>query len=398
MPVLDRASLRTRTIHGGTSADPATGALLTPLYQTTTFRQEAVGKHKGFTYTRSGNPTVRALEDRLAAVEGAPGGAAFATGMAALTALCVGTLKAGDRVVCSDVVYGGTVRLLRDILAAFDVEAVFQDSADLPGFEAAVTPGTRLVIVESPANPTLKLTDLRAVTEIAHRAGALIAVDNTFLTAVLQPVLPLGCDFAVYSTTKYIEGHNATVGGAILPREEAWVERFRYLQGALGIGQSPFEAWLTLRGLKTLTLRLEEHSRNALQVARFLEAHPAVARVHYPFLDSFPQVELARRQQRSGGGMLSFELVAGAPAGIALASHVQLCALAENLGAVETLVTHPASMTHAQIPSEERTALGITDGLVRLSVGLEDPADVISDLESALDAIGALELAERNSL
>jgi cystathionine beta-lyase/cystathionine gamma-synthase len=373
----------TRIIHGGLAPDPGTGALLTPIFQSTTFVQEEVGKNKGFTYSRSGNPTVAALERNLGEIEGSLPAACFATGMAAITVLFLATLKAGDHAVVSDVVYGGTVRLLRQVLADYGVRATFVDTSDLAKLAAAIGAETRLVLVESPANPTLKLTDLAGAARLVHDAGALLAVDNTLLPLLQEP-FALGADVVVYSTTKYIEGHNATVGGALLTRDERLAEKVRFLQNATGCIQAPFEAWLTLRGLKTLPLRVARHSESAWTVARFLESHPRVTRVAYPFLDSFPQVELARRQQKAGGGMIAFEVAGGTAAGIRVMNSVALCSLAENLGAIETLITHPASMTHAPIPQPEREAIGIADGLVRLSVGLEDPEDLIADLDRAL--------------
>jgi cystathionine beta-lyase/cystathionine gamma-synthase len=376
--------LFTRLIHGGLGPDPTTGAILTPIYQSTTYVQEAVGKDKGFTYSRTRNPTVAALERNLGELERALPASCFGTGMAAVTVLFLATLKAGDHVVVSDVVYGGTVRLLRQVFADLGVTATFVDPTDAAALAAAWRPETRLFFVESPANPTLKLTDLAAAAAAAHAAGALLAVDNTLLPSIQEP-LELGADVVLYSTTKYVEGHNATVGGALLTRDPALADRIRFLQNAVGSTQSPFEAWLTLRGLKTLPLRMERHAENAWTIARFLESHPRVERVAYPFLDSFPQLELARRQQRNGGGMIAFEVRGGSAAGIRVMNAVRLCSLAENLGAVETLITHPATMTHAPIPPAEREAIGITDGLVRLSVGLEDPNDLIADLERALE-------------
>jgi cystathionine beta-lyase/cystathionine gamma-synthase len=376
----------TRAIHGGVSPDPATGAILTPIYQTTTYVQEAVGKHRGYTYSRSANPTVAALERNLAALERAEQAACFATGMAALTALFLALLAADDLVLVSDVVYGGTTRLLRQVLGRFGVRCQFVDTSCLASLEQALGSRPRLVLVESPANPTLKLTDLAAAARLAHGAGALLAVDNTILTPALQRPLDLGADLVVHSTTKYIEGHNATVGGAVLTRDRELAERLRFVQNAVGAIQSPQEAWLTLRGIKTLEIRMARHSASALTVARFLAAHPRVTRVVYPGLESFPQRALAEAQQGSGGGLLVFEVEGGAEAAIRMLNAVELCALAENLGAVETLVTHPASMTHACLSPEERQAIGIGDGLIRLSVGLEDPQDVIADLERALRA------------
>ena len=388
MPAPHADRLATRAIHGGLAPDPATGAILTPIHQTTTYVQEAVGRHKGFTYTRSGNPTVAALERNLGELEGAPPAAAFATGMAALTALCLATLKSGDRVVLSDVIYGGTVRLLRAVLGPFGIRTALVDTSEPAAARRALQEETRLVVIESPGNPTLKLTDIQAVAEAAHAAGALLAVDNTLLTPALQAPLALGADVVVYSTTKYIEGHNATVGGALLTRDPELLAKVRFAQNAVGFPQAPFEAWLTLRGIKTLPLRMERHSANALEVARFLESHPAVSRVAHPWLDSFPQADLARRQQRAGGGMIAFEVHGGTDAGIRVMNSVRLCALAENLGAVETLITHPASMTHGELRPEERAAAGITDGLIRLSVGLEDPEAIIEDLGGALARLG----------
>ena len=393
------SAFSTRAIHGGLAPDPTTGAILTPIHQSTTFVQAAVGEDKGFTYTRAGNPTVAALERNLGTLEGAPAAVCTSTGMAAITVLCLALLEAGDRVVVGEAVYGGTVRLLREVLAPFGVRAVFVDPADASALETALAQPTRLVLIETPANPTLRLSDIAAVASAAHDAGALLAVDNTFLTAALQRPFDLGADIVVYSTTKFIEGHNATVGGALLARDERLVERFRWLSKSIGCPQSPLEAWLTLRGVKTLELRIAQHSANALVVARFLEAHPAVRCVHYPGLDSFPQRALAERQQSGAGGLLAFELEGGKRAGIALMNALELCSLAENLGAVETLVTHPASMTHGDVPADQRRAAGIADGLVRLSVGLEDPADIVRDLERALEvAVGATTPVEGGAL
>lgn len=379
----------TRAIHGGLTPDAATGAILTPIHQSTTFVQEAVGRDRGYTYSRTANPTVAALERNLGALEGAPPAVCFATGMAALTALCLALLRGGDRVVVSDVVYGGTVRLLRQVLGPFGVRTAAADTSSGECLAAALAEETRLVVIESPANPTLKLTDIALAAELAHRAGALLAVDGTLLTPALQQPFALGADLVVHSTTKYLEGHNATVGGAVLARDPALVEKLRFVRNATGSIQAPHEAWLTLRGIKTLALRMERHSASALAVARFLAGHPRVSRIAYPWLDGFPQAALARRQQRAGGGLIAFEVTGGPDAGVAgirVMNRMRLCALAENLGAVESLVTHPASMTHAAIPAEERRACGIADGLIRLSVGLEESLDIIHDLERALDA------------
>ena len=379
--------LATRSIHGGLNPEPETGAILTPVYQTATFVQEEVGKDRGYTYSRSGNPTIAALERNLGAVEGCGPAIAFATGLAAETALLLATCRSGDHVVCSNVVYGGTVRLLRQILAPLGVSSTLVDTSDLEAVATALQPSTRLVFVETPANPTLLLTDIAAVAEQAHEHGALVAVDNTFLTPALQRPFELGADVVVYSTTKFIEGHNATIGGALLAKDDAMVEKLRFVCNAVGSTQAPWDGWLTLRGLKTLPLRMREHSRAALAVARYLESHPSVASVRYPGLASFPQRELAVRQHRDHGGIIAFELRGGIEAARLMMARVKICSLAESLGAVETLITHPATMTHAPIPPDERRAAGISDGLVRLSVGLEDTRDICADLDEALGTL-----------
>jgi len=389
---LQDCCFETLALHAGTTADPVTGAMLTPIYQTTTYRQEAVGKDKGFKYSRSGNPTVSALERRLAAIEGAEFATCYSTGLAATTALFLALLRSGDRVVSSQAVYGGTVRLLRQTLAPFGVEAEFVDTADANAFANALRKPTRLVFIESPANPTLKLTDLNLASGLAKRAGALLVVDNTLLTPALQRPFDFGADIVLHSTTKFIEGHNATVGGALITRDAELHEKFLFTRNTIGAIQSPFAAWLTLQGVKTLPLRMARHCENALRVARFLERHPRVTELAYPGLESFPQFELAQRQQSAGGALIAFEVEGGGPsrtgidAGVRLMNSVRLCALAENLGAAETIITHPVSMTHGAVPPEQRAAAGITDGLVRLSVGLENPDDIIADLEQALEA------------
>jgi len=377
----------TQLIRAGVGPDPVTGAVLVPVHQNTTYLQDGIGRDRGYTYSRCGNPTVAALEARLGALEGAPPAIAFATGMAATTTLFLSLLKAGDRVIVGDVVYGGTVRVLQEVLEGFGVIAEFVDTAQPDLLEAALRIPAKLVFVESPANPTMKLTDLREAARLAHAAGALLVVDNTFLTPALQRPLDLGADLTLTSTTKFIEGHNSTVGGAIVSRDEALLERIRFVRNTAGTIQAPWEAWLTLRGLKTLSLRLARHSANALAVAHYLEQQPAVRTVHYPGLASFPQYELARAQQTGGGGLLACELAGGVEAGRQLMEALKLWTLAENLGATESLVTHPATMTHGTVPAEQRRAAGISDGLVRLSAGLEDPADLIEDLQQALACI-----------
>ena len=374
----------TLALHGGTFPDPVTGAMLTPIYQTTTYAQRRVGQDKGFTYSRSANPTVSALERRLAVLEGAEFCTCYATGLAATTALCLALLRAGDRVVVSQAVYGGTVRLLQQVLAPFGVEADFIDSSDEEAVVRALKTPARFVFIETPANPTLKLTDIQLVSRHSHEAGALLIVDNTLLTPALQQPFDFGADVVLHSTTKFIEGHNATIGGALVTRDAELQERFAFIRNAIGAIQSPFPAWLTLQGIKTLSMRMLWHSENAIEIARFLESHQRVTSVIYPGLRSFPQYELAQRQQRAAGALIAFEVEGGVKAGTRLMNSVRLCTLAENLGAAETIITHPASMTHADVPPKQREAAGITDGLVRLSVGLEDTKDLIADLEQAL--------------
>jgi cystathionine beta-lyase/cystathionine gamma-synthase len=377
-------NFNTLALHAGTIPDPVTGAMLTPIYQTTTYRQEGVGRDKGFTYSRSANPTVSALEGRLAALEGAEFCSCYGTGLAATTALCLALLRAGDRVVVSQAVYGGTVRLFQQILANFGVEAEFVDTSNEQALTEALQNPTRLLFIETPANPTLNVTDIALAARLAHEAGARLIVDNTLLTPALQRPFEFGADVVLHSTTKFIEGHNATVGGALITRDADLHERFLFARNAIGAIQSPFPAWLTLQGTKTLPLRMGRHSENALEIARFLKAHERVTKVIYPGLPSFPQFDLVQRQQKSGGAMIAFEVAGGVEAGIRLMNSVRLCSLAENLGAAETLITHPVSMTHGDVPPEQRAAAGITDGLTRLSVGLENPDDLIADLDQAL--------------
>lgn len=380
----DVPDIATRAVHAGLEPDPSTGAILTPICQSTTYVQDAVGQDKGFTYTRAANPTVSALERCLGDLDDAPPAVAFASGLAAETTLFLSLLKSGDHAVLSDVVYGGTVRLFRNVLAGLGIEATFVDTSRPANIVPALRPTTKLVYIETPANPTLKLTDIAAVARITRAAGIPLAVDNTFLTPVLQRCFDLGADITLYSTTKHIEGHNAAIGGSLATRDLALLDRFRFVRKTLGCIAAPFDSWLTLRGVKTLPLRIRQHSEHAAEVARWLEQHPRVSRVWYPGLASFPQHELATRQHADHGGLVSFEVVGGTQAGIGVMNSVELCSLAESLGAVETLVTHPASMTHGDIPRAERERLGISDGLIRLSVGLESPRDIIADLDQAL--------------
>lgn len=379
----------TKQVHAGVVPDPVSGAILTPIYQSTTFVQDSVDEYlaKGFSYSRSGNPTVRALEQKLAVLENGAGCTCYATGMAAEQVVFQATLAAGDHAVISDVAYGGTYRLATKVYSRFGVEFSFVDSSDPENVRKALRSNTKLIFTETPANPTLKLTDIAAVSKIAQQRAIPHAVDNTFLTPYYQRPLELGANISVHSTTKYFDGHNATVGGAVIVDSKELDEKMRFLQNSTGVIMSPFVAWLTLQGTKTLSIRLERQSANALAVAKFLASHSRVAKVSYPGLESFPQAELARRQATGFGAMLWFEVVGGAKAGKQLMDSVRLCTLAENLGSVETLITHPVTMTHAVMDPAERERVGITDGLVRLSVGLEDAEDLIADLRQALDAL-----------
>lgn len=381
----------TRQIHAGVEPDPVTGSILTPIYQTTTYVQESVDQYlaRGYSYSRSGNPTVRALERKLAELEGGADCTCYGTGMAALQAVYLAFLNAGDHAIVSDVVYGGTYRLSTKVFSRFGVEFSFVDTSQPERVGQALRANTRLVLTETPANPTLKLTDIAAVSAIARKAGVVHAVDNTFLTPYYQRPLELGADLVVHSTTKYFDGHNATVGGAVVARTVEHDRALRFIQNATGMIMAPQGAWLTLQGCKTLSVRLERQSANALAIARFLERHPKVATVRYPGLESFPQRELAARQASGFGAMLWFEVKGGVAAGKALMDSIEVWSLAENLGSVESLITHPVTMTHADVEEAERRRVGISDGLVRLSVGMEDVEDLIGALEAALARLAA---------
>ena len=380
---------KTREIHAGVSPDPVTGAILTPIYQSTTFVQESVDTYlsKGYSYTRSGNPTVVALENRITALEGGAGTACFATGMAATSAVMMAMLNAGDHAVVSDVVYGGTHRLSTRVLSRFGVEYTFVDTADLDAVRAAIQPNTRLIFTETPANPTLKLTDIAAISEIAKEKGIPHAVDNTFLTPYYQRPIELGADIVIHSTTKYMDGHNSTVGGAAIAASQEHLQAIQFCRNCLGSNMSPQVAFYTMQGTKTMSTRLEAQSANAMKVAEFLQTHDMVADVHYPGLPSFPQYELACKQASGFGAMIWFEVKGGVESGKKLMNTLELWSLAENLGSVESLVTHSVTMTHADMDPAERQRVGITDGLVRLSVGLENVEDLIADLRQALDGL-----------
>ena len=379
----------TRQVHAGVTPDPVTGAILTPIYQSTTYVQNSIDEYlaKGFTYSRSGNPTVRALELKLADLEGGVDCGCFSTGMAAIHGVLLAFLSAGDHAVISDVAYGGTYRLCTQVLTRFGIEFTFADGSDPQAVAAAVRDNTTFFLTETPANPTMKCSDIAAISEIAQKAGAVHAVDNTFLTPYYQQPLELGADISIHSTTKYMDGHNATVGGAAISKTQEHDEAIRFIQNNSGSIMSPQVAWLTLQGCKTLSIRMDQQSANAMAIAKFLEAHPKVEQVAYPGLKSFSQHELAKRQATGFGAMLWFEVKGGLTAGKKLMDNVELWSLAENLGSVESLITHPVTMTHAAVEPAERERVGIIDGLVRLSVGLEDAEDLIEALSKALDQV-----------
>jgi cystathionine beta-lyase/cystathionine gamma-synthase len=377
----------TACVRAGIEPDPSTGAIVPPIYQSATYVLPEVGRNLGFDYTRSSNPTRQVLEAQLAAVEGTRHATTFASGLSAVDAV-MRLFKAGDHVVSSDDVYGGVSRLFNRVLRNFGLEFSYVDTSDPDAVAAAVKPNTVMVWIETPTNPLLKVTDVEAVGRIAHERGLLYAVDSTFATPYHLRPAELGADIVMHSTTKYLSGHNLLIGGVLLTNDDELHARFRFLQKAVGAVPSPFDCWLTMEGVKTLSLRMARHSASALRVARYLEAHPKVARVTYPGLESHPMHETAARQMRNGySGMISFEMVGGIPAGTKLMNAVRLCALAESLGSVETMITHPATMTHAEVPREEREARGLTDGLVRLSVGIEDVDDILADLEQALETV-----------
>ncbi|HXD32361.1 MAG TPA: cystathionine gamma-synthase [Pyrinomonadaceae bacterium] len=375
----------TTAIHAGQDPDPTTGAVTVPIYQTSTYAQEGLGKHKGFEYARTQNPTRSAVEANIAALEGARFGFAFASGMAAIDAT-LRLVKAGDHVIVSDNTYGGTARLFTKILANYNIEFDFVDTSEPLNVEAALKPNTKMVFLETPTNPVMIVTDLKAVAEIAHRAGARVVCDNTFMSPYLQRPLEFGVDIVVHSTTKYLNGHSDGIGGIVVLNDETDANWIGFVQNSAGAILSPFDSWLIIRGTKTLALRMEQHDKSGRAVAAFLEEHPKVLKVYYPGSASHPQHELAKRQQNGFGGMVAFDVGSLEAAKIVLES-VKLCTLAESLGGVETLICHPATMTHASVDQEKRNRLGITDGLVRISVGIEDTDDIVADLDQALKQI-----------
>src|SRR2546423_4703832 len=375
----------TTAIHAGQEPDSATGAVAVPIYQTSTYAQEGLGKHKGFEYARTSNPTRLALERNLAALEGAKYGYAFASGMAAIDA-AMRLVKAGDHVIVSDNTYGGTNRLFKRVLANYNIEFDFVDTSDITNVEAAIKENTRMVFVETPTNPVMIVTDLQAVSDLAHAAGARVVCDNTFMSPYLQRPLDFGVDIVVHSTTKYLNGHSDGVGGIVVLNNEEDANWLAFVQNSAGAILSPFDSWLVLRGTKTLALRMEQHDRSGRAVAAFLEEHPKVQKIYYPGSLSHAQHDLAKRQQKGFGGMVAFDVGTVENARIVLES-VKLCTLAESLGGVETLISHPATMTHASVLPETRARLGITEGLVRISVGIEDTDDIIADIDQALAKI-----------
>ena len=373
----------TIAIHAGNEPDSATGAVSVPIYQTSTYAQESLGKHKGFEYARTQNPTRSALEKNIAALEGAKFGFAFASGMSATDAV-LKLVKAGDHVIVGDNTYGGTYRLFKRVLSNYGIEFDFVDTADATNVEKAFKPNTKMVFVETPTNPIMTVTDLQAVSDVAHAHGARVVCDNTFMSPYLQQPMNFGVDVVVHSTTKYLNGHSDSIGGFAALNNEADAEWIKFIQNSIGAILSPFDSFLVLRGTKTLAVRMEAHDKNGRAVAAFLAEHPKVKKVYYPGLLSHPQHELASRQQKGFGGMVAFETGSLESAKKVL-ENVKLCTLAESLGGVESLISHPATMTHASVPADKRESLGITDGLVRVSVGIEDIEDIIEDLDQALN-------------
>ncbi len=375
----------TRAIHAGQEPDPLTGAVVVPLYQTSTYEQEAVGKHRGYEYSRTQNPTRAAWEKNLAALEEGTAAFAFASGMAAIDAV-LRLLPPESYVLAAEDMYGGTYRLFQQVLAQTGLEFQYVDMTDLDTVRAAVRSDTRMIYAETPTNPTMRLTDIAAVSEIARQHRLLFVVDNTFMSPYFQRPLTLGADIVIHSVTKYLGGHSDLVGGAVVVKDSAIAEQLQFLQNAVGAVPSPFDCWLCLRSVKTLAVRMEQHQKNALAIAQLCEEHPAVHTVYYPGLPSHPQHTLAQRQMTGFGGMLSIDLGSRERA-FAFIDHLQIFTLAESLGGVESLVCYPVTMTHASVPESLRRRLGITEGLVRLSCGIEDTNDLVADVQQALDAI-----------
>ena len=373
----------TKVVRAGICPDPTTGAIVPPVYQSATYVLEEIGKDKGYDYTRASNPTREVLENNLAELDGGTYGICFSSGMSAVDSV-LKLLKSGDHIVCSDDVYGGVSRLFNNLLINYDLSFTYVNSSDSKEVENAIQKNTKLIWIETPTNPLLKITDLEAIGKIAKKNGILYGVDSTFSTPVLLRPLEYGADIVMHSTTKYLSGHNQIIGGVLITNNDNLSEQFKFIQKTVGAVPSPFDCWLTLLGIKTLSLRMKRHCENALAISEFLESHEKIEIVTYPGLVSHPQHDIAKSQMDGYSGMISMELKGGIPSGISLMNNLKLCSLAESLGAVETMITHPATMTHADVPKEERLARGLTDGLVRLSVGIEDKNDIIEDLEQAL--------------
>ena len=373
----------TKVVRAAIKPDPTTGAIVPPLYQTATYVLPEVGRDLGFDYTRSANPTRQLLEENLAAIEGGKYGICFSSGMSAVDS-CMKLLKSGDHVICSDDVYGGVSRHFDNILVRYGLEFTYVNTSEPEKVKAAIKSNTKMLWVETPTNPLLKVTDLEAMAKIAKEHDLFYGVDSTFATPVFLRPLEFGADIVMHSTTKYISGHNQLIGGIVITNRDDIFEEMKYVQKTIGAVPSPFDCWLTLLGVKTLHLRMAKHAENGQIVAEFLEADPKVAQVTYPGLSSHPQHEIAKEQMSGFSGMISFELTGGLQGGKTVMNSVKLCSLAESLGSVETMITHPATMTHADVPVEERHARGLTDGMVRISVGIEDPEDIVADLEQAL--------------
>ncbi len=378
--------INTKIVRAGITPDGDAGAIVPPIYQTATYVLDEIGHNKGFDYTRSASPTRQLLERNLAAIEGGDYGIHFASGMAAIDSVTK-LLKAGDHVICTDDVYGGVSRHFNNLLVNYDLSFSFVDSSDPARVKAAIRPQTKMLWIETPTNPLLKVTDLKTMAEIAGENRLYYVVDSTFATPLYLRPLEFGADIVIHSTTKYISGHNQIIGGIAITNRGDINEKLKFVQKTVGAVSSPFDCWLTLSGVKTLHLRMPRHSANAMQVAQYLEQQPKIERVIYPGLPSHPQHNIARAQMDGFSGMISFELKGGIPAGIKVMNEVKLCSLAESLGSVETMITHPATMTHVDVPTEERHQRGLSDGLVRLSVGIEDVEDIIADLEQALENV-----------
>ena len=375
----------TKVLHAAIKPDLTTGSIVTPLHQTATYVMEEVGKDKGFDYARSANPTRQMMEDHLAALDSGKYGVAFSSGMAAVDS-CLKLLKTGDHVICSDDVYGGTYRLFNQLLINYDLHFTYVDTSFPEKIEKAIRPETKMIWAETPTNPLLKITDLNAVAKIAKKHDLIFGIDTTFITPVFLRPLEFGADLVIHSTTKYLSGHSQLIGGVVITNREDLFDQLKFVQKTVGAIPSPFDCWLTLLGVKTLDIRMKKHASNAQGVAEFLENHPKVASVTYPGLPSHPMYQVAKEQMSGFSGMISFELTGGISAGKTLMNSVQLAQIAESLGSVETMIAHPTTMTHAAIPKEERLASGLTDGLVRLSVGIENVNDIIHDLEIALES------------